>query len=125
MAEANQPLFEGAIDSKLSICVRLLACKSNWNIVSQGLDVVTKILLDVTPTNMSLPKSYYDAKRLVSKLGLETKKIDCCVSGCMLFYDNDSGKKDATLLECKFCYKPRYHPIREGSRQKKKKTNCS
>ena len=34
----------------------------------------------------------------------------------MLLYDNDSGKKDAALLECKFCHKPRYHP---RSRRKK------
>jgi len=67
---------------------------------------------------MSLPKSYYDAKQLVSKMGLKAKKIDCCVWGCMHFYDNDSGKKDATLLECKFGHKPRYCPIHQGSRRK-------
>ena len=37
----------------------------------------------------------------------------------MLFYDNDSVKKDAVLLECKFCHKPRYHPLHQGSRRKK------
>jgi len=119
LAEANQPLFEGARNSKLSVCVKLLSYKSNWNIPNQCLEAFTKLLLDLTPPNMSLPKSYYDAKRLVSKLGLEAKKIDCCVSGCMLFYDNDSGKKDAALLECKFCHKPRYHPLHQGSRHKK------
>ena len=51
----------------------------------------------------SLPKIFYDAKRLVSKLGLEAKRIDYCVDGCMLYYDND-----VALTECKFCNKPRY-----------------
>ncbi|GAU31957.1 hypothetical protein TSUD_288910 [Trifolium subterraneum] len=31
MEEVNKPLFEGASDSKLSMSVRLLAAKSNWN----------------------------------------------------------------------------------------------
>jgi len=119
LAEANQPLFEGARDSKFSVCVRLLSYKSNWNIPNQCLEAFTKLLLDLTPPNMSLSKSYYDVKRLVSKLGLEAKKIDCCVCSCMLFYDNDSGKKDAALLECKFCHKPRYHPLHQGSRRNK------
>jgi len=63
---------------------------------------MAKIYLDLTPPNNSLPKNYYEAKRLVSKLGLESKKIDCCVNVCMLFYDNDNGKNDASLLKCKF-----------------------
>jgi len=43
----NKPLFEGAKDSKLSICVKLLACKSNWNVLDQCLDFITTMLLDV------------------------------------------------------------------------------
>jgi len=36
LAEANQPVFEGVTESKLPICIRLLACKSNWNIPNQA-----------------------------------------------------------------------------------------
>ena len=28
---ANQPLYEGTFESKLSVCVGHVACKSNWN----------------------------------------------------------------------------------------------
>jgi len=118
LAETNQPVFEGVTELKLSICVRHLACKSNWNIPNQALDNMAKIYLDLTPPNNSLPKNYYEAKRLVSKLGLEYKKIDCYVNGCMLFYDNDNGKNDASLLECKFCGQARYHTIHAGRRQR-------
>jgi len=45
----------------------------------------------------------YDATNLVSKLGLNSKRIDCCMDGCMLFYDNEYGKNNDALLECKFC----------------------
>ena len=56
----------------------------------------------------------YDAKRLVSKLGLEAKRIDCCVDGCMLYY-----KIDGALNECKFCNKPRYHAKTVGTSNRK------
>ena len=81
LVEANEPLYEGASDSKLSIFMRLLACKSNWNVSNQCLEFISKMLLDVTFIKDRLPKKIYDAKRLVSKLGLETKRIDCCVNG--------------------------------------------
>jgi len=41
------------------------------------------MFLDATPTKIGLPK-----------------RIDCCVDGCMLFYDNEYGKNDGELLEC-------------------------
>jgi len=119
LVEANEPVFEGVIESKLLVCIKLLSLKSNWNISNQALDNIAKLILDLTPPNNSLPKNYYEAKRLVSKLGLESKKIDCCMNGCMLFYDNDNGKNDASLLQCKFCGHPRYCALHGGQRQKK------
>ncbi|KAK2445148.1 hypothetical protein QL285_016112 [Trifolium repens] len=109
LREMNTPLFEGASDSTLSMCVRLLAAKSNWNVPDMCLEFVTKMMLDVTPVKDNMPKSYYDAKKLVSKLGLEAKRIDCCTNGCMLFYDNEFGTNDGALEECRFCNSPRYH----------------
>ena len=69
-------------------------------------------MLHLVTTPMSargdLPQTYYEAKQLVSKLGLGVKRIDCCINGCMLFYDNEFGVSDGDLLECKFCQEPRY-----------------
>ena len=61
-----------------------------------------------------LPKKIYDAKRLVSKLGLEAKRIDCCVNGRMLYYNNDGA-----LIECKFCNKLRYRAKTIGTSNRK------
>ena len=72
------------------------------------------MLLDVTPIKDGLPKKNYDAKGLVSKLGLEAKRIDCCVDGCMLYYDND-----VALTKCKFCNKPRYRVKTIGTSNRK------
>ncbi|KAI5443990.1 hypothetical protein KIW84_012571 [Lathyrus oleraceus] len=90
------------------MCVRLLAAKSNWNVPDQCLEFFAKMILDATPTKDNLPTSFYDAKKLVTKLGLEVRKIDCCISDCMLFYDNEFGTSDGALKECKFCKSQRY-----------------
>ncbi|GAU25221.1 hypothetical protein TSUD_17330 [Trifolium subterraneum] len=121
--EVNKPLFEGASDSKLSMCVRLLAAKSNWNVPEDCLEFFSKMMLDATPVKGNLPTSYYHAKRLVSKLGLQVKKIDCCVQGCMLFYDNEFGTNDGALQECKFCNAPRYQVRNSDVHRKQKRVS--
>jgi hypothetical protein len=78
--------------------VRLLATMSIWNVSENCLEFFSKMMLDVTPVIGNLPTSYYDVKRLVSKLGLKVKKIDCCVQGCMLFYDNEFSRNDGALV---------------------------
>ena len=89
--EEKEPLYEGATNSKLLISAQLLACKSNWNVPDQCLEFISKMLLDSTPIKDGLPKKNYDVKRLVSKLGLEAKRINCCMDGCMLYYNNDEA----------------------------------
>ncbi|CAK8537010.1 unnamed protein product [Lathyrus sativus] len=108
LKKMNTPLFERLADSKLSMCVRLLVAKSNWNVPDQCLEYFAKMMLDATHTKDKFPTSYYDAKRLVSKLDLEVRKIDCYINRCMLFYDNEFGINDEALEECKFCKSPRY-----------------
>lgn len=102
LKKMNTQLFEGSLDLKLSMCVRLLAAKSNQNVPNQSLKFFAKMMLNTTPTKDNLPTSFYDSKRLVSKLGLEVRNIDCYISGWMLFYDNEFGTNDGALEECKF-----------------------
>lgn len=120
LKEINILLFEGSSDSSLSMCVRLLAVKSNWNVPNKCLDLFAKMMLDVTLVKENMPTSYYDAKRMVSKLGLEVKKIDCYIRGCMLFYDSEFGKNDGALKECKFCQRMRNEVRSKGVDRKKK-----
>ena len=114
LSECNVPLFDGCTQSKLSMCVRLLVHKANYSVADKGVDEITEMLLDVTPFKENLPATYYDAERLVMRLGLKVDKIDCCINGCMLFYNNEFGKNDGALVECKFCQSPRYRLTRSG-----------
>jgi len=62
------------------------------------------LMKETHPTGNLIPKDFYRAKSLVSKLGLTAKKNDCCVDGCMLFYTDEEMK----LKECRFCHKPHF-----------------
>lgn len=113
--ETNKPLFEGSTESMLSTCVRLLGARANHNATEELVSYMVKLMLDTSPIRSRLPSSYYEAKQLVSKLGLSAKRIDCCVKGCMLFYDNEFGKTDGALTECSVCGEPRYRLGRRGT----------
>jgi hypothetical protein len=121
LKETNEPLLiEGCTDSKLTVCIRLLGLKSNYLVAELAMDQIQKLVLDTTPISVrgDMPQSYYEAKQLVSKLGLGVKRIDCCINGCMLFYNNEFGLSDDDLVECKFCQEPRYCKTRNSNRRK-------
>ncbi|CAK8532567.1 unnamed protein product [Lathyrus sativus] len=109
LTSANQPLYEGASESKLSVCLKLMACKTNWNVPQKCIDFFANMLLEVCPSKDSLPKNFYQVKKLVSMLGLKSQKIDCCVNGCMLYYKDTIADR-----ECRFCHEPRYAPRKPG-----------
>ena len=119
LTETNTPLYEGSDQSKLSMSVRLLGLKSTFNTPELCMDYVANLMIDATSIKAGLPQSYYDAKRLVSRLRLGVKRIDCCVKGCMLYYDNEFGTDDGALTECKFCKEPRYRVCKTGTSRSK------
>ncbi|XP_019228470.1 PREDICTED: uncharacterized protein LOC109209617 [Nicotiana attenuata] len=113
LEEASRPLYKGSMHSKLSVAVRLLSIKSDSSISQAGMDSIIGLMNELNPNKIDLPKDFYTAKKLVSKLGLSSERIDCCEKGCMLFY-----KDDAALENCKFCNQPRY---KKAINSKKKK----
>ncbi|XP_075091135.1 uncharacterized protein LOC142171635 [Nicotiana tabacum] len=108
---ASRPLSEGSIHSQLSIAVRVLSIKSDTNISQAGMDSFIGLMCELVDPTFNIPEDFYKVKRLVSKLGLSSMRIDCYEDGCMLYY-----KGDAYLESYKFCEKPRFKRV--SSRQK-------
>ncbi|XP_017420332.1 uncharacterized protein LOC108330357 [Vigna angularis] len=44
LTEENLPVFEGSTESKLLVCIRLMAGKSNWNVPIEAADFYTKLI---------------------------------------------------------------------------------
>jgi len=59
------------------------------------------------------PSSFYEAKKVIQKLGLNYTKIDVCPKTCMLYWGEDEK-----LENCKYCKKSRWKKI--GTSGKKK-----
>nr|XP_009770751.1 PREDICTED: uncharacterized protein LOC104221384 [Nicotiana sylvestris] len=112
---ASRPLYK---DSKLSVAVRLLTIKSDWNISQAAMNAIIGLMREVS-LNINLPGDYYKAKKLVSKLGLSSTKIDCCEKGCMLYY-----KDDAALEACKFCGLSRFKKVTNAKARKFQLRGC-
>ncbi|KAG2404768.1 Vesicle transport v-SNARE 13 [Vigna angularis] len=65
LAEANQPVFEGSTESKLSVCIRLMACKYNWNVPNQALDFISK--LSISSAQAKRFTKFRERKGLIEK----------------------------------------------------------
>ncbi|XP_060170439.1 uncharacterized protein LOC132601361 [Lycium barbarum] len=111
LKNASRPLYEGSPHSQLSIAVRLLSIKADWNVPQGAMDAVISLIHELVDPKLEIPENYYKGKRLVSKLGLSSMRIDCCENGCMLYYKGDNG-----LESCKFCGRAHFKRTRSGKR---------
>ncbi|KAF3620686.1 putative flowering time control protein FCA-like isoform X1 [Capsicum annuum] len=97
-------LYPDSSLSQLAVVSRMLKIKIENNISQRGYNQMMKLLKESLPEDNIIHDSYYQTKKLVRSLGLLVEKIDCCESGCMLYWGDD----DEHLTSCKFCSKPRY-----------------
>ena len=81
----------------------MLRIKSKRNQSQSSFDRWVALLSELSSQPSSILKDYYQAKKLVYKLGLKSEKIDCCLNGCMLYY-----RDGAALTHYKFCKTPRF-----------------
>ncbi|XP_060186702.1 uncharacterized protein LOC132616120 [Lycium barbarum] len=110
LESASRPFCEGMSHSALSVAVKLLSIKSDANISIAGMNAMIELMKELNP-NLDIPDDYYKAKKLVSKLGLSSMKIDCCKKGCMLYY-----RDNADLENCKVCGISRFKQLASGKR---------
>ncbi|KAM3361279.1 hypothetical protein P3S68_016133 [Capsicum galapagoense] len=60
----SRPLYEGSPHSQLSIAVRLLSIKSDWNVPQGAMDAVIDLMHELVDPNLEIPDNFYKAKRL-------------------------------------------------------------
>nr|XP_033517647.1 uncharacterized protein LOC104118015 [Nicotiana tomentosiformis] len=113
LQEASRPLYEDSLHSKLSVVVKLLSIKSDSSIFQAGMDSIIGLINELNLNKIDLPKDFYTTKKLVSKLGLSSERVDYCEKCCMLFY-----KDDAALENYKFCNQPRYKEVTNFQKKK-------
>lgn len=104
LCASQSPLRDGCEDhSVLSIAVRLMSIKSDYNIPEGCINEIITLIKEVLPSGNRMLDNFYKTKKLVSQLGCGYKKIDCCTSSCMLFRGEDAHENS-----CKFCGEARF-----------------
>ena len=111
LKDAHARLYPGCKYSRLSFLVHLyhLKCLHGWS--QESFSALLGLLSAALPSEANLPKTYYEAKKIICSLGLDYMKIHACPKDCMLFR-GDYAKKD-------FCH------VCESSRWKVDKKNAS
>ena len=102
--EANKELYPGCKKfSALTFLVKLMHVKvlNHWS--DKSFDMLLKLLVDAFPERSNIPKTYYDAKKMLRTLGLGYDSIHACKYDCSLFW-----KENETLDKCIVCNEPRY-----------------
>jgi len=97
----EKDLWPGCTEfTRLSFLLRLFQLKSLGGWTNKHFTMLLDILRKALPCgNESIPKSYYEAKKIVTMLGLDYVKIDICPNDCILYY---KGYKDIEVCpKCK------------------------
>jgi hypothetical protein len=105
MKDYEAPLFSRCKKehNKLHVVLTLLQMKASNGWSDKGFNELLQFLNDLLPKASMLPRSTYQAKKIVCPLGLEVDKIHACQNDCMLFCN-----EDAILEECHVCEISRY-----------------
>ncbi|KAG5594989.1 hypothetical protein H5410_036221, partial [Solanum commersonii] len=68
---ASRPLYEGCPHSQLSIVVRLLSIKLDWNVPQRAMNSMIDIMHDLVDPNLEIPDNFFKAKWLAERVWLD------------------------------------------------------
>ncbi|KAK7349692.1 hypothetical protein VNO77_07266 [Canavalia gladiata] len=112
--EGEQPLYEGCTKySKLAFIVKLYHIKCLSKMTDKAMTMILELLHDAFP-HAKIPSSFYEAKKTITKLGLDYVKIHACPNNCMLYWGEDENRDI-----CKTYQKSRWKPskTRDGENE--------
>ncbi|XP_023882805.1 uncharacterized protein LOC111995129 [Quercus suber] len=102
--DAKCELYPGCTDySILKFVIEMLNVKVMTNLSNKGLDMMLELLTKVLPKGNLVPRSTYEAKKILHDLGMSYEYIDACKNDCALFW-----KENENLDKCPVCEVPRY-----------------
>ncbi|XP_057775556.1 uncharacterized protein LOC130994528 [Salvia miltiorrhiza] len=86
LEDAERDLYNGCTNfTKLSATIKLYNLKAKYGWSDTSFKDLLKLLKDMLPEGNLLPESLYAAKKTLSTLGLDYKKIHACPNDCILY----------------------------------------
>ncbi|XP_074297156.1 uncharacterized protein LOC141627844 [Silene latifolia] len=117
-SDALKPVYFGSKFTRLSATLKLynLKAKNGWS--DKSFTDLLHLLSEILPDGNELPKSTYEAKKILCPMGLNYVKIHACPNDCILY------RKDyKDLNQCPKCGAARYKYKKTDS-EKNKGTPC-
>ena len=101
---ATMPLYEGSTVSMLCATLLIMNCCKTHGVSNMFMNELLMLLsMSILPVGNCLPKSEYEASKILRRLGLAYNMVHACPNGCCLFRgDLEDAKK------CPVCERDRY-----------------
>jgi hypothetical protein len=105
LAASHKPLHGHTTVSQLDAIGRIMALKSQYSLSRGAFDALLTVIGSLLPKGHILPKSMYEARKLLRALKMPYEQIHACRNGCVLF------RKEYT--EAKYCPKCKFSRFME------------
>lgn len=119
--DSEKPLYPNCDKyTRLSSVMRLMSLKVENRWSDKSFTALLELLNDMLPEGHALPKSTYEAKKILCPIGCDYQKIHACPNDCILYrneYEN--------LHECPTCGASRYHRKDKGDGSENKKGSAA
>ena len=89
--------------------MKLYNIKELYGWSNSGFLVLLEVLNEILPNDNSLPKSMYEARKIMKLLGLDYEKIHACQNDCILYRNEFEN-----LSECPRCGASRWQIRKYG-----------
>jgi hypothetical protein len=104
--ESTERVYEGSSQNRLQCAIVIFSLCTLYSVPHTFLDaLLTWIAGDLLPTSNKFPRTAYEVKSLLMKLGLKHDQVHCCPDGHVLY----EGVNEH-LEECPTCQQVRYIP---------------
>ena len=101
---ATLPLYEGSTLSMLCATLLIVNCCKTHGVSNMFMNELLMLLsMSILPVGNCLPKTEYEASKILRKLGLAYNMIHACPNGCCLFRGDLEDKE-----QCPVCEHDRY-----------------
>jgi hypothetical protein len=110
---AQKPLHDQTKVSQLDAIGRVMAFKSQCSMSRDAFDSLLTVIGSLLPEDHVLPKSMYEAQKLLCALKMTYDQIHACPKGCMLF-----RKEYMEAKYCPKCKSSRFMEVDSGDGQK-------
>jgi hypothetical protein len=99
---------------QLDVIEHVMAFKSQYDMSRNTFDVLLTVIGRLLPEDHVLPKSMYEAQKLLHALKITYEQIHACLKGCVLF------RKEYTKAKyCSKCKSSRFMEVDSGDGQKR------